>query len=108
MSDLIASKPAKQPVTKTRDNSRIGAGKPGPGRPKGVRNRMSEARTDEILETFERLGGIEHMVSWAAKNPTEFYRLYGKLLPKEVKAEHSGGLDVVHKWLMGNGREITF
>lgn len=44
---------------------------------------------DSLVEVFNKLGGIEGMTKWAKKNPTEFYRLWARLLPvqTEVKAD---------------------
>jgi hypothetical protein len=32
-------------------------------------------------EAFELVGGVPRLALWADKNPTEFYRIFGKLLP---------------------------
>ena len=36
------------------------------------------------------------MADWARENPTDFYRIYAKLVPQEVAAqvEASGGIDI--------------
>ena len=36
---------------------------------------------------FEMIGGIPRLALWANENPTEFYRLFGKLLPSASIAE---------------------
>lgn len=64
------------------------------GRPKGVKNRLTndvrqifhkvydEMGADVIDEkTGKPLNGHEAMLLWARMNPTEFYRLYGKMIP---------------------------
>lgn len=38
---------------------------------------------------FELIGGVERFALWAAKNPTEFYRMYQKLLPAPDTANAS-------------------
>jgi UV DNA damage repair endonuclease len=43
---------------------------------------------------FVRLGGTAAMADWARENPTEFYRIYSKLLPLQVAGEN-GPLEVV-------------
>lgn len=32
-------------------------------------------------EAFELIGGVPRLAVWAHDNPTDFYKLYGKLLP---------------------------
>ncbi len=72
------------------------------GRPKGSKNRI----TNDVRQVFHRvyeemganlidektlkpLSGHEAMLEWARLNPTEFYRLYGKMIPttQEVPAD---------------------
>jgi hypothetical protein len=64
------------------------------GRPKGAKNRI----TNDVRQVFHRvydemgahvvdektkkpLSGHQAMLEWARDNPTEFYRLYGKMIP---------------------------
>ncbi len=57
---------------------------PGPGRPKGSKNRFTLLRK-EFLATYDELNphtGREHLVEWARKNPTAFYRIIARLLPR--------------------------
>lgn len=57
------------------------------GRQKGTPNKTTMAVKDVLTETFDRLGGVEAMTRWARDNETDFYRLYARLLPREVKAD---------------------
>ncbi len=54
---------------------------------------------------FELIGGVERMAAWADSNPTEFYRMYAKLLPdqkvtatapSEIKISLGEGLAIPH------------
>lgn len=54
------------------------------GRRKGTPNRVSLTLRQAVLDTFERLGGLRHMVAWAKKNPNDFYRLAARLIPPGV------------------------
>lgn len=45
-----------------------------------------------IIEALDNAGGTAYLVEQAEKNPSAFMTLVGKVLPMEVKAEHSGGL----------------
>ena len=57
----------------------------GIGRPKGSRNRLTMDVAGGMLEAWEEIGGADHMASWARENPTAFYNLLARLLPKEFK-----------------------
>lgn len=36
---------------------------------------------DAVIRTFHMIGGVQAMTLWANSNKTEFYKLYGKLMP---------------------------
>lgn len=69
---------------KTTDNGKIGAGKPGPGRPKGASNKLTGDVKAMILGALEAKGGQKYLEVQASKNPTAFLTLVGKVLPREV------------------------
>ena len=76
----------------TNDNdSRIvgqsAAGNRGKGRVKGVPNKSTKAVKEALQEAFEGIGGVDALVEWAKTEQTEFYKLWAKLLPTEVKAQ---------------------
>lgn len=63
------------------------------GRPHGAVNKVPALVKDNIVEAFERLGGVKGMVDWANfsnKNLTEFYRLYARLLPRNIELKNDG------------------
>lgn len=66
----------------------------GQGRPKGVPNKHTAA----IKAAFERAFALlqqddqAKLEEWAKRNPTEFYKLAGKLIPSEINANVSGSL----------------
>lgn len=62
----------------------IGKGTPGPGRPKGVPNRSTASVKAALEEAFEKMGGVASLVKWAKTEPTEFYKLYARMLPSDV------------------------
>jgi hypothetical protein len=70
-------------VKQTAENSRIGQGKPGPGRPRGSANRLTRAAKEAFGLAFEKLGGIKALTEWGEENRTEFYKLYARLIPTE-------------------------
>lgn len=64
----------------------------GQGRPKGTPNKTTVAAREAFQLAFDKLGGPEAMAKWAGENQTEFYKLYGRLIPVDVQA--SGGLTI--------------
>lgn len=62
----------------------------GKGRPKGAQNKTSVAAKEALQMAFDGIGGVPALTKWAMKekNQTEFYKIYTKLLPLEMK--HSG------------------
>lgn len=62
-------------------------------RPKKVdRNSVAKAFQD----AFDASGGAAGLAMWASRNRGDFYRMYGKLMPKETHSTHDGTLKVVH------------
>ena len=59
--------------------------KPGPGRPKGVPNKVTIAAKEAIAMAAEKLGGVDRLVTWAkedALNERAFWSsIYPKLIP---------------------------
>lgn len=62
--------------------------KPGPGRAKGSQNKTTTAAKEAFQFAFDKIGGNIKLAEWANLNQTEFYKLYGRLIP--VEAQHSG------------------
>jgi hypothetical protein len=64
------------------------------GRPKGAVNKTTRSVREAFQAAFDQLQqkpGV-NLVDWAQDNPTEFYKLSGKLIP--AKVEHEGNLAV--------------
>ena len=64
------------------------------GREKGTRNKVTKGCQENILEVFERIGGVKNFADWAMDNQTEFYRHYAKLLPLQVNAKIDGSIEI--------------
>ena len=60
------------------------------GREKGSLNKTTRGCKENILEVFEKIGGVQNFAAWAMENQTEFYRHYAKLLPVELNASVKG------------------
>jgi len=68
-----------------------------PGRPKGIPNRLTMTVKRAIEAAFDGVGGIEAFTEWARANPGDFYKLWAKLLPIDLRASvsHSGSITIV-------------
>ena len=78
------------------EKSKRGGKREGAGRPPGVPNKISGTVKENIIDVFNKLGGVDRMTEWAMESPTQFYALYAKLLPTQVESDlHvSGALDI--------------
>jgi hypothetical protein len=65
------------------------------GRVAGTPNKLTQGCKDSILSVFSKLGGIPAMAAWARENQTQFYMLYGRLIPHEVVGPGAGGEHLV-------------
>lgn len=66
------------------------AGRKTGGRLKGIPNKRTAAVKDVIEAVFYNIGGEEAFADWAIINQTDFYKIYAKLLPAEMKVRHEG------------------
>lgn len=60
-------------------------------RTKGAKNKLSGTAKENIAAVFVRLGSTAAMAKWAQENQTEFYKLYGRLIPVEQHVSGSIG-----------------
>lgn len=75
---------------------KIGQGKPGPGRPKGVPNKTTQLLKDAILQAATDAGEGDmaaYLARQARDNPGPFMALLGKVLPMQVTG--ADGKDLV-------------
>lgn len=51
-----------------------------------------------FLDAFQLIGGTPRLALWGHENPTEFYKLWSKLAPRQVEQEtrHDGDLTIRH------------
>lgn len=72
-----------------------------PGRPKGVKNRLTNLR-DAVLEAFDTVGGPAYLVQLAQGTQSDraaFVGLVSKVLPTQVQAQVEGGVQIQLSWL---------
>ncbi|UTV54781.1 hypothetical protein [Burkholderia arboris] len=85
------------PVKKTAKKPRVGDGTPGPGRKKGVPNKMTVEVKEMIRQALEEAGGVEYLVQ-RAKDPrtaSAFLSLVGKVLPLTVHGDPNAPIQLV-------------
>ena len=71
------------------------------GRPKGVRNKLTNLR-DAVLEAFDTVGGPAYLVQLAQGTQSDraaFVGLVSKVLPTQVNAQIEGGVQIQLSWL---------
>lgn len=54
------------------------------GRQKGTPNKFTMSVKEGLEHAWQGIGGAAHLTAWARENPTEFYKLLAKLLPKSL------------------------
>jgi hypothetical protein len=65
----------------------VGGKRPGSGRKPGVPNRVTRTIKEAIETTLQSLQRTKkhNLLAWAKANPTEFYKLAGKLIPHSMQ-----------------------
>lgn len=81
----------------TRDRSRIGKGKPGPGRPKGGRNKLALEAEKMVDEAWHKLGGADFIVRCAQepKNVPAVLSLFGRRVRQKVEVSVTNWSSIV-------------
>ena len=69
----------------------------GPGRPKGMRNKLGEAFLKALHDDFEQ-NGIAAIQAARSDDPSSYIRVIAGLLPKEISGEEGGPVEVVFRW----------
>ena len=81
-------------VKKTTQKHRVGDGTPGPGRPKGSKNKITTDVKEMVLAALHEAGGAEYLLAQAKTNPNAFMTLVGKVLPMTVKGDPDAPLGI--------------
>jgi hypothetical protein len=80
MTDEVVKKTKRKPT----GAAALGAG---PGRPKGVSNKLTRTIRESIEAAFQGVGGPEYLMRQAEENPQAFMTLLGKIIPAQVQQE---------------------
>lgn len=54
------------------------------GRLAGTPNKTTASVRKVFEQAFDGIGGVESLIKWGAVNRTEFYKLYGRLIPVDA------------------------
>ncbi len=118
--DSTVSNPESQEKPKKPWNPRDGKRPPGAspvngvvppptGRPKGVKNKLTNIR-DAVLEAFDTVGGAQYLVKLAEGTQSDraaFTSLVAKVLPTQIQANVEGGIKLELSWLGGRSIGTT-
>lgn len=60
------------------------------GSRKGIPNKSTASVKEALHEVYAKRGGDKALLAWSQENPTEFYKLWGRMLPQEVSGPDGG------------------
>lgn len=70
-------------------------GKKTGGRLPGSVNKTTAKAKDALEAAFDGLGGVPFLLTWAKENPTEFFKIWAKLVPRDIEVgTEEGGIVV--------------
>ena len=72
----------------------VGDGTPGPGRPKGMQNKVTKQLKEMVLGALDQAGGEQYLLSQARDNPGPFMTLLGKILPTQLTGKDGEAIKV--------------
>lgn len=102
---------ARESPTLSKQVATTGRPKPpnaGKGRPKGSVNKTTASVKQALTDAFEQKGGIPSLVTWAQTNETEFYKLWGRLVPHEVTGKDGAPLEGERYYVILGGQKVAF
>lgn len=66
---------------------------PKAGRKKGSQNKLTKSAKAALELVFEGIGGVKAMEKWAKKNPTDFYKIWSKIIPTTLANDKENPLN---------------
>jgi hypothetical protein len=66
------------------------------GRKAGTPNKVTKSAREAFQHAFDTIGGPKRLASWAKVNPTEFYKLFARLIPQDVQHTGKDGGPIQH------------
>lgn len=69
------------------------------GRQKDTPNKLTSSVKASLQAVYAARGGDASLAKWAGENPTEFYKLWGRMLPQEVGGIDGGPVKHTFGWL---------
>lgn len=76
------------------------SGNRGKGRPKGAQNKSTRQVKEALQAVYAKKGGDTSLLKWAKENETEFYKLWGRMLPQEVAGDPENPVHVVSEIIL--------
>lgn len=73
-------------------------GKPGPGRPKGVPNKLTQTAKEAIQLAAEGLGGTDRLIAWAQEDPLNERAFWSSIYPKLLPLQLDGKVGLQINW----------
>jgi hypothetical protein len=64
------------------------------GRKAGTPNKTTAQVKEALTSVYTKKGGDSALLNWARANETEFYKLWGRMLPQEVTGEGGGPMSL--------------
>ncbi len=55
---------------------------------------------DAFHDAFDLIGGVPRLAYWAHQNPTEFYKLYGKMLPAGASIDLNASGEIIFRHVL--------
>lgn len=77
----------RNPVGRPKGTAKTG------GRQKGTPNKTTATVKEALQSVYAKRGGDDALLRWADENTTEFYKLWGRMLPQEVSGPDGGPME---------------
>ena len=69
--------------------------------PVRIRREFDRKRVAEAFESaFEMIGGVQRLAVWAHENPTEFFKLFGRMLPTGTQVDLNASGEIIYKHVL--------